>query len=89
MEDGIIRAHIWDTAGQERFRAITRRYCTGVDGAIVAFDLTRPGNASPVIGPRTEALAVLFRDSEKGEFMAGRLERSERRQEIHCRTCWK
>eukprot|EP00210_Caulerpa_lentillifera_P005944 g5679.t1 len=42
VNDKIVKAQIWDTAGQERFKSITSSYYDGVDGAIVAFDLTRP-----------------------------------------------
>ena len=31
---------IWDTCGSENFRAVTRQYYRGADGAIVIFDLT-------------------------------------------------
>lgn len=43
MNDRIVKAQIWDTAGQERFRSITSSYYEGSDGAMVVFDLTRPG----------------------------------------------
>ncbi|XP_039569964.1 uncharacterized protein LOC120504517 [Passer montanus] len=35
---------IWDTAGQERFRTITQYYYRGVNGAILAYDITKRGS---------------------------------------------
>ncbi|MFW9929911.1 MAG: Rab family GTPase, partial [Candidatus Thorarchaeota archaeon] len=32
----------WDFAGQERWRFFQEDFCKGADGAILAFDLTRP-----------------------------------------------
>ena len=34
----------WDLAGQERFRFFQGDFCKGADGAILAFDLTRPSS---------------------------------------------
>ena len=35
-----IKTQCWDTAGQERFRSITNSYYRGVDGIIIAYDIT-------------------------------------------------
>jgi len=36
----VIKVQFWDTAGQERFRALTRGYYRGADGAVIVFSLT-------------------------------------------------
>ena len=36
-----IKAQIWDTAGQERYKAITRAYYKGANGAFIVYDITR------------------------------------------------
>jgi small GTP-binding protein len=43
IEDYTIKAQMWDTAGQERFRAVTSNYYKGALGALLVFDVTRPG----------------------------------------------
>lgn len=43
-KDGkVIKAQIWDTAGQERYRAITSAYYRGAVGALLVYDISKPG----------------------------------------------
>lgn len=37
-----VKAQIWDTAGQERYRAITKAYYRGANGALLVYDITKP-----------------------------------------------
>ncbi|XP_078170476.1 ras-related protein RABA2a-like [Carex rostrata] len=41
-EGKLIMAHIWDIAGSERFRALRGSYCSGADGAILVYDVSKP-----------------------------------------------
>lgn len=38
----VVKAQIWDTAGQERYRAITKAYYRGANGALLVYDITKP-----------------------------------------------
>ena len=40
IEGYSIKAEIWDTAGQERYKAITRAYYKGANGAFIVYDIT-------------------------------------------------
>lgn len=37
-----VKLHIWDAGGQDNFRPVIESYYSGIAGAIVVFDLTRP-----------------------------------------------
>ncbi|EYC40171.1 hypothetical protein Y032_0626g826 [Ancylostoma ceylanicum] len=39
-----IMAQIWDTAGQERFKTVTSAYYRGAQGALIVYDITKPGS---------------------------------------------
>ncbi|ETN85986.1 Ras family protein [Necator americanus] len=39
-----IMAQIWDTAGQERFKTVTTAYYRGAQGALIVYDITKPGS---------------------------------------------
>lgn len=39
-EDRKIKLNVWDTAGQERYRAVTRAYYRGANGAVILYDTT-------------------------------------------------
>ena len=39
-----IKAQIWDTAGEERYRAITAAYYRGAAGALIVYDICKPGS---------------------------------------------
>ena len=40
-ENTKVELTIWDTAGEERFRAMTKSFFSGAQGAIIVFDLTK------------------------------------------------
>lgn len=37
---GYVKLNIWDTAGQERFRAITKKFFRGANGALIVYDVS-------------------------------------------------
>lgn len=43
IEGRKVKAQIWDTAGQERYHSITKAYYRGAAGALIVYDITRPG----------------------------------------------
>jgi len=40
VNDKVVKIQIWDTAGQERYRALTRQYYRGAQGAALVYDIT-------------------------------------------------
>lgn len=45
----LVRMHLWDIAGQERFGHMTHVYYRDAVGAIIVFDVTRPGSFEGVL----------------------------------------
>ncbi len=43
LEGEKVSLQIWDFGGQERFRFLLKNYARGAKGALLMFDLTRPG----------------------------------------------
>jgi small GTP-binding protein len=41
--DTSVKMQLWDFGGQERFRFLLQTYARGASGALILFDLTRPG----------------------------------------------